>query len=104
MCEINFTLLGMSKVGVNVHLVVPRCTANTSELLRIHGQGVLTVRLQHWERLLVVDLPHPVRVAWDPDFWEGNELASCCAGFIDEVNGLLNAGFEVEPAWLGGDL
>jgi hypothetical protein len=54
--------------------------------------------------LLVVDLPHPVGVTRNPDFGEGDKLATCGTSFIDEGNGLLNAGFEVEPAWLGCDL
>lgn len=38
------------------------------------------------------------------DFREGNELASCLSGFVDEVNGLADTTLEVEPARLGGDL
>ena len=34
----------------------------------------------------------------------GCTLAACVAGFFDEVDGLLDAGFEVEPAGLGCDL
>lgn len=53
--------------------------------------------------MLVVDLPHPIRIAWDPDLRKGDELTSSVSSFFDEVDGLLDAGFEVEPAWLGSD-
>jgi len=86
------------------HLVIPRRTANPTKLFRVHRKRVLTVPLEHGKRLLVVDLPHPVGIAWDPYFREGDELAACVAGFFDEVDGLLDAGFEVEPAGLGSDL
>ena len=54
--------------------------------------------------MLVVYLPHPVGIAWDPDFGEGNEFAAGGAGFVDEVDCFLDAGSEVKPAGLGGDL
>jgi hypothetical protein len=38
------------------------------------------------------------------DFREGNELASCLSGFVDEVDGLADTALEVEPARLGSDL
>jgi hypothetical protein len=85
-------------------LVVTSCAADTAELFRVHGKGVLTVPLQHGKRLLVVDLPHPVRIAGNPYFWEGDELAASLASFFDEVDGLLDTGFKIKPAWLGSDL
>ena len=87
-----------------VHLVIPRSPSDALELFRVDGHGVLAVLLQHGERLLVVYLPLPVRVAWDPDFGEGDELCAGGTGFVDEVDGLADAAFEVEPCGLGGDL
>jgi hypothetical protein len=54
--------------------------------------------------LLVVDLPHPVGVAGNPDFWKSNELAPSLTSLVDEVDSLLNTSLEVEPARLRGDL
>jgi hypothetical protein len=54
--------------------------------------------------LLVVVLPEPVRVSWDPDLWEGDELASSFTSLVDELDGLLNAGLKIEPTWLRSDL
>lgn len=87
-----------------LHLVVTRSASNTSEFLRVNWKRVLTILLQHRKRLLVVDFPHPIRIARNPDFWECNELASSLTSFVDEVDGLLYTGFEVEPAWLRGNL
>lgn len=89
---------------VYVHLVIPRSPSDALELFRVDGHGVLAVLLQHGERLLVVYLPLPVGVAWDPDFGEGDELCAGGTGFVDEVDGLADAAFEVEPCGLGGDL
>ena len=87
-----------------LHLVVTRSATNPSEFLRVDWEGVLTVLLQHRKRLLVVDLPHPVGVAGNPDFWKSNALAPSLTGLVDEVDGLLDTSFEVEPAWFRGDL
>jgi hypothetical protein len=54
--------------------------------------------------LLVVDLPHPVWITWDPYFGEGNELAAGLTRFIDEVDGLSNTALKIEPGRLRGDL
>lgn len=108
--------------GWGLHLVVAGCAADAAHFLGVDGEGVLAVLLQHREGLLVGDLPHPVRVAGHPlnpslaeirsstvemmlltDFREGNELASGLAGFVDEVDGLLDTALEIEPCWLGGD-
>jgi hypothetical protein len=88
---------------MDLHLVVARRTANASKLFRVDGKRVLAVLLQHRQRLLVVDLPHPVRVARKPDFRESDELTSNVTGLLDEGDGLLYAGSKIEPAWLGGD-
>lgn len=87
-----------------LHLVITSSPSNTLELLRINGHGVLTVLLQHREGLLVVDFPHPVGVAWDPDLGEGDELRAGSTGFVDEVDGLADTALEVEPCGLGSDL
>ena len=87
----------------HLHLVVTSSATNAPELLGVDGKRVFAVLLQHGQRLLVVDLPHPVRVAWDPDLRKSDELASSLTSFIDESNGLLNASFEIEPAGLGCD-
>lgn len=87
----------------SLHLIVTSSATNAPELFRVNGKGVLAVLLQHGKRLLVVDLPHPVRVARNPDFWKCDELASSLTGFIDECDSLLNAGLEIEPAGFGGD-
>lgn len=89
---------------MNSHLIIPRRPPNPPKLLGIHSHRVLPVLLEHRQRLLVVDLPHPVRVPRDPDLGEGDEFAARLAGFVDEVNGLADAGFEVEPGGFGGDL
>ena len=54
--------------------------------------------------MLIVNLPHPVRIPWDPDFGEGDEFGASGAGFVDEVNGLADAAFEIEPSRLRSDL
>lgn len=33
------------------------------------------------------------------DFREGNQLAAGLSSFVDEVDGLLDTGLEVEPLW-----
>ena len=53
---------------------------------------------------MVVYLPHPVGIAWDPHFGEGNEFAAGGASFVDEVDCFLDASGEIKPAGLGGDL
>ena len=87
----------------HLHLIASSGATNASELFGVNGKRVLTVLLQHRQRLLVIDLPHPVRVAWDPNFWESDELASCLASFVDKGDCLLDASFKIEPARLGGD-
>jgi hypothetical protein len=89
---------------LGLHLVVTSSAADTSEFLRVDWKRVLTVLLQHGKRLLVVHLPHPVGVTRNPDFWKSDELAPSLTGLVDEVDGLLNTSFEVEPAWLRCDL
>ena len=48
--------------------------------------------------MLIIDLPHPIRIPGDPNFREGDEAATCCAGFVDPFDGLLDGELEVEPA------
>jgi hypothetical protein len=78
---------------INLHLVVPRSPPNSFELLRVHGHRVLPVLLQHRQRLLVVHLPHPVRIPWNPDLGEGDEFGSGGARFVNEIYGLPDAAF-----------
>jgi hypothetical protein len=87
-----------------IHLVVSSSPANAPELLRVNRKGVLAVLLEQGQRLLVVVLPEPVGVAWNPDLREGNQLASSFASLIDEFDSFLNAGLKIEPAWLRGNL
>lgn len=86
-----------------LHLVVTGGTSDAPELFRIDGQRVLTILLQHRQRLLVVDLPHPVRISRNPNFGEGDQLAPTLSGLLDEGYGLLDASLKVEPARLGRD-
>jgi hypothetical protein len=54
--------------------------------------------------LLVVDLPHPIGIPREPDLREGDEFGAGGASFVDEVYGLADAAFKIEPRGLGCDL
>ena len=82
----------------DIYAVLPRRSTDPPHLVRIRGQAVFAVCLEEGQRLLIIDLPHPVRIPGDPNFREGDEAATCCAGFVDPFDGLLDGEFEVEPA------
>lgn len=82
---------------VLLHVVVSRRSPDAPHLLRVHPQAALAICLDHGQRLLVGDLPQPKRVAGNPDFGEADQFASGLPGFVDPVNGILNAQLQVEP-------
>lgn len=64
--EVQGGVVDLGEAKRDVDLVIAGCAADAAHLLRVDGEGVLPVLLQHGEGLEVVDLPHPVRVARDP--------------------------------------
>ena len=97
------SVLHMNVGQGDLHLVIPSRAANASEFFRVDWQRVFTILLEHRKRLLVVDLPDPVGVTWDPDFRKSDELASSLTSLVDEGDGLLDTSLEIEPAGLGSD-
>ena len=82
----------------DIYAVLPRRSTDPPHLVRIRGHAVFAVCLEERQRLLIVDLPHPVGIPRDPNFREGDEAATCCAGFVDPFDCLLDGELEVEPA------
>lgn len=64
--EVKSGVVDLRETKRDVDLVVTCSSADTAHLLGVDSHGVLTVTLQHGERLHVGDLPHPVGVARDP--------------------------------------
>ena len=50
----------------NIDSIVANSRTDSAHLIGIGREAVLTVCLEKWKGLLIIDLPHPVRVAWDP--------------------------------------
>ena len=95
--HINFTVAQR-----DIDAVFPCRGADATHLVRIRGQAVLAVCFEEGQRLLIIDLPHPVGISGDPDFGESDETAACCAGFVDPFDGLLDGELEVEPTRFSG--
>ncbi len=85
----------------DIDAVLPRRSTDAPHLVRIRGQAVFAVGLEEGQRLLIIDLPHPVGIPGYPNFREGDEAATCCASFVDPFDGLLDGKLEVEPAGFG---
>ena len=78
----NQNLSGIKRVQINLRvskgnkdLVLLCSCTDTVHLRAVTGKTVLTILLQQRQGLLVVDAPHPVRVARDPCVitWSDNE-------------------------------
>lgn len=64
--EVARGVVDLGEAKRDVDLIVAGGSADATHLLRVDGEGVLPVLLQHGERLEVVDLPHPVRITRNP--------------------------------------
>ena len=130
--RINQNLTGIQRVQINLRIpqrnknaILLRGTPDAVHFGGVRGEGVLAVFLEKGEGFLVGYAPHPVGVAWDPfyedrrvrmvlrmgvgkgeeltELRESDEFASCFSSFIDPVDGLLDGGLQVQPAWFGVD-
>ena len=60
-CHVN---LAVTQGDVNA--ILTGCRTDSAHFIRIRWQTVLPLGFQEGERLLVVDLPHPVGITWNP--------------------------------------